>query len=193
MARLSLTAAAAASIAIGICSQAAGAADQAELAAEGKALIQEFSETLKAELMAAMEKGGPVEAIAVCNTRAPEIAAAVSKDGWTVARSSHRLRNPENAPDAYTAAAIEDFLAREAAGQPAADLVRAEIVEDQGGHVFRMVKAIPTAGLCVSCHGGEEVAPEVRGKLAELYPQDQARGFSEGEMRGVFTLKKPVD
>ncbi len=193
MARLSIAAAAAASLGAVICAQTAGAADQPALTAEGKALIQEFGETLKAELMAAMEKGGPVEAIAVCNLRAPEIAASVSSDGWTVARSSHRLRNSDNAPDAYTAAAIKEFLAREAAGEPAADLVKAEIVEDEGGQVFRMVKAIPTAGLCVSCHGGEEVAPEVQAKLAELYPQDQARGFSEGEMRGVFTLKKPLD
>ncbi len=193
MARFAATAALAAGLGIALCAETAGAADQAALAAEGKARIQEFGETLKAELMAAMERGGPVEAIAVCNLRAPEIAAAVSTDGWAVARSSHRLRNPANAPDAYTAAAIEEFLASEAAGQPASELVKAEIVEEDGGEVFRMVKAIPTAGLCVTCHGGKEVAPEVEAKLAELYPQDQARGFSEGEMRGVFTLKMPVD
>ena len=169
-------------------------ADKASLAAEGKALMQAFATALKGELKGAIDRGGPVEAIEVCNIRAPEIAAEVSEGtGWRVARSSHRLRNPENAPDAYTEAAIEDFLAAEATGTPAKRLSRAEIVEGAEGRAFRMVKAIPTAKLCLACHGGESVDPEVEAKLAELYPEDRARGFEVGEMRGVFTLVKPLD
>ena len=123
-----------------------------------------------------------------------EIAEAVSQDtGWMISRSSHKLRNPKNAPDAYTAAAIEEFLARQNAGEAAADLAKAEIVEAEGGQVFRMVKAIPTGELCLNCHGGTEVKPEVVEALAELYPEDQARGFKVGEMRGVFTLQKPLN
>ncbi len=174
--------------------EAAQAAEEAALAAEARALMQRFGAALKAELSAAIDRGGPPEAIAVCHTRAPEIAAAVSAEsGWRVARSSHRLRNPENAPDAYTEAAIADFLAAEAEGRPAAELARSGIVEEEGGRVFRMVKAIPTAKLCLACHGGAQVAPETEAKLAELYPEDRARGFAEGEMRGVFTLAKPLD
>lgn len=181
-------------IGLALAATAAQPQDKAALAAEGKALMQAFGGTLKQELTAAMQDGGPVEAIAVCNVRAPQIAAEVSgADGWTVARSSHRLRNPDNAPDAYTEVAIRDFLDRQQAGEPADELVRAEIVEDDGQRVFRMVKAIPTAEACLACHGGEQVAPEVEAKLAELYPQDQARGFEAGEIRGVFTLRKPLD
>ena len=179
---------------VALAAASAGAADKAELAAEGKGLIQEFGGALKAELMAAMQEGGPINAISVCNARAPEIAGALSSSsGWTVARSSHRLRNPGNAPDAYTKAAIEDFVAREAKGEKAEDMVRAEIVEEDGARVFRMVKAIPTARQCLACHGGDQVAPEVAAKLAELYPDDAARGFAEGQMRGVFTLAKPLE
>ena len=172
----------------------AAAEERAALAAEGKALMQAFGGKLKQELLAAIDEGGPPNAIEVCNIRAPEIAGEVSSgSGWEVARSSHRLRNPENAPDPYTAAAIEAFLAEREAGTPAEDLVRAEIVEEDGGRAFRMVKAIPTAKLCLACHGGPEVKPETEAKLAELYPEDEARGFDEGDMRGVFTLRKPLD
>ncbi|MCP3969399.1 MAG: DUF3365 domain-containing protein [Rhodobacteraceae bacterium] len=167
------------------------AADKAALAAEGKALIMEFGGALKAELVAAMQEGGPVNAISVCNERAPEIAGAISgSSAWSVGRSSHKLRNPDNAADAFTAAAIEEFLVRQAAGEKAADLAKVAIVEEDGAQVFRMVKAIPTGEVCLNCHGGDNVTEPVVGKLAELYPADAARGFSAGEMRGVFTLSK---
>ena len=96
---------------------AAQAADKATLAEEGKALMMAFGGTLKGELQAAMKEGGPVNAIQVCNVKAPEIAGKVSADsGWTVARSSHRIRNPENLADEYTTLVIDDFLARQEAG-----------------------------------------------------------------------------
>lgn len=172
----------------------ASAQDPDALAEEGKDLMQRFGGALKAELSAAMQSGGPVEAIAVCHERAPAIAEEIAgESGWSVARSSHRVRNPSNEPDAYTAAVIEDFLTREAAGESAADLLRAEVVEENDAVAFRMVKAIPTDEVCLACHGGAIVAPETEAKLAELYPKDMARGFEAGQMRGVFTLRKPMD
>lgn len=165
--------------------------DLAALTAEAAGIVGAFSDELRGELMTAMKAGGPVNAISVCNEKAPAIAAAhEAASGWSVARSSHKLRNPDNAADAYTAAAIADFVAREAAGEPAKSLSRAEIVEEGGQKVFRFVKAIPTGQPCLNCHGGDEVKPEVVAKLAEFYPDDAARGFGVDQMRGVFTLSK---
>ena len=181
-----------ATVLVGLASPAVSE-DKAALVEEGKGVMAEFGKTLKDALMLAVAEGGPVNAIGVCNERAPEIATSLSTEtGWTIARSSHKLRNPENAADAYTAAAIQDFLSREASGEMAKDLVRAEIVEENSKQVFRLVKAIPTGGLCLNCHGGDSVKPDVVEKLAELYPEDQARGFTEGQMRGVFTLSKTL-
>lgn len=183
----------AASVALGVGAGPGVAADKAALAAEGKGLMQAFGKTLKEELMAAVKAKGAPHAIAVCKVKAPAIAAQISAEsGWSVGRSSHRLRNPDNAPDAYTAATIDEFLKRQQAGEKAVDLVKAEIVEEDGGQVFRMVKAIPTGELCLNCHGGDQVKKPVADRLAELYPNDQARGFSMGEMRGVFTLSRQL-
>jgi len=177
---------------VGLSGPGAAAQDVDALSQEGKMLIQEFAGALKKELLAAVDSGGPANAVSVCKIRAPQIAHEVSEKngGWMVARSSHGLRNPENAPDDYTAEAIAAFLERAAAGEPVADLVKAEIVEEEGESVFRMVKAIPTGKLCLACHGGSEVTEEVDGLLKELYPEDDARNFAEGDLRGVFTLQK---
>ncbi len=32
----------------------------------------------------------------------------------------------------------------------------------------------------------------VKAKLAELYPDDRATGYKEGDIRGAFTLSKPL-
>ena len=183
-----------ATVAVLLMAGPAASEEMQALSAEGKALIQRFGGALKSELAAAMADGGPVDAISVCNVRAPEIAAAVSNDsdGWAIVRSSHKLRNPKNAPDAYTAQSIEAFLKRAESGEPATDIVKAEILEEDGQRVFRMVKAIPTGTVCLNCHGGDEVTPEVVAALEELYPNDEARGFKEGDIRGVFSLRKSL-
>ena len=53
------------------------------------------------------------------------------------------------------------------------------------------MKAIPTGGLCLQCHG-EVLDPAVAGKIAELYPDDQATGFIDGDLRGVFWVEYPT-
>ncbi len=181
-------------IAIAICTVFTApvlAEDMKSLAMEGKGVIKAFGGTLKKELVSAMKSGGPTKAVKVCNIVAPEIASKVSADkGWTVSRSSHKLRNPNNKPDDFTRAAIEDFLVREQGGEKAVNLVKTAIVEENGKKIFRMVKAIPTGGVCLACHGGKSVKPETVAILKEHYPNDQARGFTAGQMRGVFTLQK---
>ncbi|PLX34039.1 MAG: glutamate synthase [Hyphomicrobiales bacterium] len=169
----------------------AGEPDMAALTQEGKEVMMGFGTALKAELVKAMKEGGPTKAIPVCNVEAPKLAKMASdKSGWAVGRSSHKLRNSKNTPDPFTRAAIDDFLAREAAGEKADKMIKTAIVEEGGQKVFRLVKAIPTAKPCLNCHGGAGVKPKVVEALAKLYPDDAARGFSEGQMRGVFTLSK---
>jgi hypothetical protein len=67
----------------------------------------------------------------------------------------------------------------------------AERVEANGTKTFRFMKAIPTAELCLACHG-KDLAPEVAAEIAESYPDDQATGFALGDIRGAFTLSKPL-
>ena len=162
-----------------------------ELKAKAAELVQAYAGKLKTALNSAIQAGGAEGALEVCNKQAPAIAAEISRDsGWSVARTSLKPRNAASAPDDYERKIMEDFEARIAKGEKAADLASAEIV-DQNGKVFRFVKAIPTGAVCLTCHG-ENVAPALKQKIAALYPRDQATGYKEGDMRGVFTLKKTL-
>ncbi len=163
-----------------------------QLKEEAKGVIQTYFGQLKGELQAAMKAGGPVNAIEVCNTRAPTIAHDVSgQSGWQVSRTSLKLRNQGNAPDAWELAVLKKFEERKAAGQDPKSIAFAEVVEQDGGKTFRFMKAIPTGKVCLNCHGAD-LKPEVAAKLDEMYAKDNARGFKAGDLRGAFTLSKSL-
>ena len=166
---------------------AAPAIDQAALAEEAKSAVQALGGTLKGELEAAMKAGGPVEAMSICNTRAPEIAKAVSAEkGLQVSRVSLKNRNPVmGKANEWQTAVLNDFEAKKAAGADPATLAHAEIV----GGEFRFMKAIPTGEVCLTCHG-TNLSPAVTAKLTELYPEDKATGYKLADLRGAFVVVK---
>lgn len=158
--------------------------------AEAVGIVKKFGGSLKTELLKAIKAGGAQNAVPVCNREAPGIAQVVSAaSGWDVARTSLKLRNPDNRPDPWELAVLQKFEARKAGGEDPAKMAFAEIVDEGGAKVFRFMKAIPTDQLCIQCHG-DQIAPDVTAHLDNLYPQDQARGFRVGDIRGAFTLKK---
>jgi hypothetical protein len=160
--------------------------------AESSAVSMEFMKTLKGELQTAMKAGGPVNAIQVCNKRAPEIAAGFSeKNGWMVARTSLKYRNPDNAPDAWERKVLEQFEERKANGEDPKQITYAEVVEDGGTRKFRFMKAIPTGPVCLACHG-EKIDAATEARIQELYPEDHARGYNAGDIRGAFTITQPM-
>lgn len=161
--------------------------------AQARDAVADFAGALKAELTAAMQAGGPLNAIEVCHTRAPAIADAVSLDsGMSVSRVSLRSRNPGNAPTEWQSGVLRDFETRLAAGEAADALSWQEIVQTDGAREYRFMKAIPTAPMCLACHG-EGITPTVAEKIAELYPEDQATGYREGDIRGAFVVTSQLD
>jgi hypothetical protein len=162
-------------------------------AQESRAVIKQFFGELKGQLVAALNSGGPGKAIGVCKDMAPAIADKHSKaQGWRVARTSLKLRNQDNAPDAWEQGVLEQFEARKAAGEDITKMEFFEVVEADGKQSFRYMKAIPTAEKpCLVCHGGE-IKPEIATILDEKYPSDQARGYKAGDIRGAFTITQPM-
>jgi hypothetical protein len=154
---------------------------------------RQFGATLLDALQQAVRSGGPVNGIAVCRDRAGQVATDLGQRlGMLVGRTSLKVRNPANAPDNWELAVLKQFEARKAVGEPVDQLEFFAVIEDdQGQKTFRYMKAIPTAAPCLNCHG-ENLSPEVDAKLKELYPNDLARGFKAGDLRGAFTLAKPL-
>ena len=161
------------------------------LVKESRMAIKAFATELKGELQTAMKAGGPVNAIGVCNTRAPEIAKTANAKGkLNISRVSLRNRNANNAPDAWQKVVLEDFEKRKAGGEMVKMIDYSEIVETSSGKEFRYMKAIPTGEVCLNCHGSN-IRDDVKVKLDKLYPNDKARSFKLGDIRGAFYVIIP--
>ncbi len=162
-------------------------ANKAALTKQAKTAAQALGSALKAELESAMKTGDPVAAMSICQIKAPELAKAISAEqGMTVKRVSQKNRNPVmGAANAWQTKVLNDFETRKATGEAAATLVYAEVVDNE----FRFMKAIPTTAVCLGCHG-TNLSPAVTAKLTEIYPQDKAIGYKEGDLRGAFVVVK---
>ncbi|MCA8923351.1 MAG: DUF3365 domain-containing protein [Planctomycetes bacterium] len=141
---------------------------------------QALGKQLKARLKEALQAGGPAGGIEACQLAAPQIAAAVAEDqGLAIGRTSFKLRNPANAAPAWAAADVE---------------ARRETPTFREGPdgALRALLPIRLEAACTTCHGpADELSQEVRQALAERYPDDQATGFAEGDLRGWFWVEVP--
>ncbi len=175
---------------------AAGAGAEDPRLERSRAISAEFQETLGRELTAALQRGGPVYAIAVCSEEAPAIAELLSDTTEArVSRTAIRYRNPGNAPDAEAERVLQAFGERITGGaSPPGRLPRvpAEYFAVAGDGSARYMRAIVTQPMCLVCHG-ENLAPPLRAAVAERYPDDRATGFAAGELRGAFVVDWPAE
>ena len=153
---------------------------------QARAAVNRLGMALKKELSQAMQEGGPEAAMHVCNTKAAEVTEAIcSESGVDISRVSARWRNPANAPDAFQAAVLAAFEANPAHGDT--------LFRRPDGLILYMKPIRVQSPLCLKCHGSEgELAPGVPERLAALYPEDLATGFSEGDLRGAFSVRFPL-
>ena len=163
-------------------------------------LIAPFAATLAH----ANDEALPTEARKVATTLPPKLIVALQDEikksgpegeisqqtGWKIKRVSLKARNAARAiPDPWEKAALEDFDKRAAAGESPAKLEKGEKI----GNEYRFVKALPVQPLCLSCHGpAEQLSPAVKAALGQNYPNDRATGYSEGQIRGVISVRKTL-
>lgn len=166
--------------------------DLSQLATTSREAVKQTQAALQQELQAALKKGGPELAIHSCSVRVLGIAKEMSaKQNLRIRRTSLKLRNPMDAPDAWEIQVLQDFEKRAKQGQNPAQMEHYEIVEAAGVKEFRYMKAIaiPQGGPCLTCHG-DNIDPILRAKIKGRYPDDEATGFKEGDLRGAFSVRQ---
>lgn len=166
---------------------AAPGADLASLEREAANLVPAFQQQLMQTVKQAVAEGGPVHAVHACQLLAPTIAVEHSQHPWKVGRTALRLRNPDNQPDAWERQVLQEFAQRQGAGEDLMQMNASAVVDGE----FRYMQAIATGEPCLACHG-QAIKAEVAAKIEQSYPDDQAIGFTLGELRGAFTLRRTL-
>ncbi len=156
--------------------------------AEARRLAGELTKTIRELLMKELKEGRFEGALRACSESAQQVTAAwQERTGAKGRRVSLRLRNPENAPDAYERAVLEELDQLNAEGRLPEEHHR--VVEGADGPVLRYLKPMIANQLCLKCHGPvEQLAPEIRSLLAERYPEDRATGHAVGDVRGAVSV-----
>ncbi|MCW8832603.1 MAG: DUF3365 domain-containing protein [Colwellia sp.] len=174
-------------VAISSFSSNAEQANMLALKSEAISIVKQFGGILKPKLKQALSEGGVSHAIKVCSVEAPLIAKMLSeKTQWQVKRVSLKARNNKTAkPDHWEASVLKAFNQRQSQGESAKTMAKVEMTDNQ----FRFMKAQGVAPLCLTCHG-TKLTDEAKNALKKYYPEDQATGYSLGEIRGAFSLTK---
>lgn len=153
-------------------------------AAKEKALAAKDAlfEKLSGKLMAAVMADGPASAITVCNEAAPQLAQEVADEhNVKIGRTALKLRNPNNQRPAW------------AKGRMDVTRTKPQFLNLPKGGVGAILP-IMLKPQCLACHGPQEqLAEGVAERLAELYPDDKATGFQDGDLRGWFWVEVPAE
>lgn len=165
----------------------------AERAKKANDVTHSFSERYKASLTTAL-KEGTAAAVGAYATFVPEIANSLSEETpFEISRTSTRLRNPDNAADAWELATLEKFAKDIAGGADPKKLeVYAVTTTKEGQRLFRYMRPIMMGEQCLGCHG-TDVKGDVKSEIAKSYPDDKTIGYSLGELRGAFSLIQQLD
>jgi FtsP/CotA-like multicopper oxidase with cupredoxin domain len=174
------------------CATTPAPVDHRAVAARSAPVAAEFSAPLQQQLRTAMENGGPLAALTVCQQVAPAIAQIQSQASKAeVRRVARRNRNPA----AMVSEALRPhYEALEQApmkdGRPATQIWRSGAGDEAR---INYLSAIPMQEEpCAACHG-TAVPSDVVARIRELYPQDSGTGFSPGELRGALLISWPAN
>lgn len=167
------------------------AKEHAEIRTIGERTIDRLTTTLFNEVARAVASGGPEKAVEVCHLKALPTTGAVIKDTpriTAVKRTSLRLRNPANAPDAAEQLALKHVEKELEKG--VVPKVLLQQIDLPGGksewRVYRLVGVLPQ---CANCHGPTDaMSSDLLAILKERYPKDQATGYANGQWRGLIRV-----
>ena len=137
-------------------------------------------------LMEAMSAYGPAGAVEFCNVHAMTLTDSMCRvHDATIRRVSDRPRNKANQAN-ETELAYINMLKIKVENQEALPSTILILEGKMTGYY-----PIQTAKMCIQCHGmiGTDILPETAAKIKSLYPDDQATGYGENQLRGLFVVE----
>ncbi len=158
---------------------------QSENASIGMAHAMAAKTALGKNLAKTIGKEGTIGAIEFCNEKALEITDSISvMNNVVIRRLSDKPRNPKNVATEEELGYITYFKKLVAAGKEPKPIV----ISEKG--VVDFYYPIITNTMCLQCHGKpqEQILPKTLATLRSLYPLDKAIGYSENEVRGVWSI-----
>ena len=151
----------------------------------GKKFALSTKSVLGKNLKGAIKKNGTDNAISFCNERAIMLTDSMSEQLHAkIIRVSDQPRNADN----YGSPSQLEYIANGKEDLANGRKIKPSVQEIDG----QMIAYYPivTNKMCLQCHGlpNEQIKPKTMSKLAELYPNDKAKGYDVNQLRGIWVV-----
>lgn len=153
-----------------------------------------FMESLKSVLIKEIQTHGIVSAVSVCSDTAQVLTNnyGISK-GIYIKRVSFKTRNPMNVPDEFETKVLKMFEEMHSKNQIKPETEYVELIEENSVSKVRFMKPIIVQPECLNCHGAEEqISSMVKEVINKIYPNDKAKGYQIGDLRGAVSIQKTL-
>lgn len=160
--------------------------EQKDYLQKGQTLAQQSFAALSGRLMAAIEQGGIPHAVKYCNVAAlPLIDSLSNVHQASIRRTSLKVRNMQDAAQGWETEVLEAYQGWLAEGKKPSPVVK-KLDQKRVAFAAPIFMAQP----CLKCHGklGETLNEQHYATIKQLYPQDQAIGYVDGDWRGMWSI-----
>jgi hypothetical protein len=155
----------------------------------------DFMKELKGVLIEQIQTGGVLQAVSVCSDTAQILTNefGLSK-GLFIRRVSLKNRNTNNYPDDFEKGVLNRFQLLHQNNGLTSEAEYAEITTEDDIKYLRYLKPIVIQAECLNCHGNEfDMMPEVNKLITQKYPDDKAKGYKTGDLRGAVSIKTAIE
>ncbi len=150
----------------------------------GDSIVALTFDTLRIELFKAMAEKGLIGAVDYCRIHALDLTKIYEYGNVTVRRAAIKFRNPSNQADELESEIINNYINSKVVGDSLYSII---IEHKKHVHFF---KPIILQSACLPCHGKpiDEIPNELIEFLQTKYPNDQAKNFKVGDVRGIWHI-----
>jgi len=143
---------------------------------------------LGANLMNAIKTQGVENAVTFCSNQAIHLTDSVAlANNIGITRVSDKHRSPQNMPNEQELAYLHTLKEQLKNNEPLQPYL-VETEKQTVGYYPIILEA-----KCMKCHGQphEDIAPPTLSAIQLAYPNDQAIGYQEGDVRGIWVVEMP--
>ncbi len=137
-------------------------------------------------LMETMKERGTVAALEFCNIKAIALTDSMATiHKARIKRVSDKPRNPNNKANKVELKNIEVFKNMFSNEEEIAPII------ETNNDSISFYYPITTNAMCLKCHGtpNKDIDPTTLSTLKDLYPTDLAVGYSENQVRGIWSIR----
>lgn len=157
---------------------------------KGAALAKASFKALSTRLRQAMNEGGPAHAVDFCSLNALSLMDSLSTTHHAhIRRTSDRVRDTHDQPDAEEARIMKDMLAEWEAGGGSPNIPARGMAH--GDSIAYYAPIFISSPACLKCHGdpGSSMDASALSMIDERYPDDRAKGYELGDLRGMWSIR----